>query len=79
MMARIEHEYADRQALEEQRQVLLTRKEALLKENMKKKEELGKFDTEIEKWLTREEDPRKILEAREKAEASAAPVSSIAT
>lgn len=64
MVARIEHEHAERQTLEEQRQALLARKEALLRENTKKKEELGKFDGEVEKWLAGEEIPRKTLEAR---------------
>ena len=42
------------------------RKEALLKETNAKKEELGKLDAEVEKWIAGESNVRKIFEAREK-------------
>ena len=41
-------------------------KEALLKESNAKKEELGKLDVEVEKWIAGESNVRKIFEAREK-------------
>lgn len=65
-IARIQDEYAARQALEEQRQQSVKRKEALVKETTAKKEELGKLDAEIEKWLSGQESVKKVFEAREK-------------
>ena len=65
-IARIRDEHAARQALEEQRQVLLKRKEALVKETTAKKDELGKLDGEIEKWLGGHDGVRKLFEVREK-------------
>lgn len=65
-VARIQDEHAARQQLEDQRQVLQKRKEALLKETNAKKEELGKLDAEVEKWISGESNVRKIFEAREK-------------
>lgn len=63
---RIQDEHAARQALEEQRQTLQKRKEALVKETNAKKEELGKLDAEVEKWVAGEGAVRKVFEAREK-------------
>ena len=65
-VARIQDEHAQRLTLEEQRQQLLKRKEALLKETTAKKEELGKLDAEMEKWIGGQENVRKVFEAREK-------------
>ncbi|KAM0721670.1 hypothetical protein Q7P37_002595 [Cladosporium fusiforme] len=65
-IARIQDEHAARQQLEEQRQVLQKRKEALLKETNAKKEDLGKLDAEMEKWIAGENNVRKIFDAREK-------------
>jgi THO complex subunit 5 len=65
-VARIQDEHAARQQLEDQRQALQKRKEALLKETNAKKEELGKLDVEVEKWIAGESNVRKIFEAREK-------------
>lgn len=65
-IARIQDEHAARQQLEEQRQVLQKRKEALLKETNAKKEELGKLDAEMEKWIAGESNVRKIFDAKEK-------------
>lgn len=65
-VARIQDEHAARQQLEDQRQVLQKRKEALLKETNAKKEELGKLDAEMEKWIAGESNVRKIFDAREK-------------
>ena len=65
-VARIEDEHAQRVTLEEQRQALLKRKEALVKETTAKKEELGKLDVEIEKWVNGQENVRKVFDARQK-------------
>ncbi|KAL1588362.1 hypothetical protein WHR41_03065 [Cladosporium halotolerans] len=65
-IARIQDEHAARQQLEEQRQVLQKRKEALLKETNAKKEDLGKLDAEMEKWIAGESNVRKIFDAKEK-------------
>ena len=65
-VARIQDEHAARQQLEDQRQALQKRKEALFKETNAKKEELGKLDGEVEKWIAGESNVRKIFEAREK-------------
>ncbi|KAF2725677.1 hypothetical protein K431DRAFT_215629 [Polychaeton citri CBS 116435] len=65
-VARIEDEHRARQALEEQRQVLLKRKDVLVKETTAKKDELIKLDTEIEKWLDSEKSIRKVFDTRSK-------------
>lgn len=65
-IARIQDEHAERQKLEDQRQVLLKKKDAKVKEVNAKKEELGKLDAEMEKWIAGESNVRKIFEAREK-------------
>jgi len=51
MVARINHEHAERQTLEEQRQGLLKKKQSLINDNNKKKDELAALDKEIEKFL----------------------------
>jgi THO complex subunit 5 len=51
MVARINHEHAERQTLEEQRQGLLRKKQSLISDNNKKKDELAALDKEIEKFL----------------------------
>ena len=65
-VARIEDEHSQRKALEEQRQSLLKRKEALVKETTARKDELAKLDAEMEKWVNGQEGVRKIFETREK-------------
>ncbi|KAH9844391.1 putative THOC5 family protein-like [Teratosphaeria destructans] len=65
-IARIQDEHVARQELEDQRQKLQKKKEALVKETNVKKEELVKFDNEVEKWLNLQANPRKVLEAHEK-------------
>ena len=64
--ARIRDEHAQRKALEEERQLLLKRKEALVKVMTARKEELAKVDGEMEKWVAGQEGVRKLFEAREK-------------
>lgn len=51
MEARIEREYQDRMELEEQRKQLLATKMELMKENAKRKEELGKLDADLERFI----------------------------
>lgn len=70
-MARIADEHAARQTLEQQKQALVKRKEALVKETNAKKDELGKLDGELEKWIGGQEGVRKIFEARERKMAGA--------
>lgn len=67
-IARIEDEHRARQALEEQRLELVKKKEALVKETNAKKEELGKLDMEVEKWVGGLDGVKGIFEAREKKE-----------
>ena len=65
-VARISDEHVARQQLEEQRQVLIKRKEALTRETNAKKEELNKLDVEVEKWIAGESNVMKIFDARDK-------------
>ncbi|KAF2405571.1 hypothetical protein EJ06DRAFT_469261 [Trichodelitschia bisporula] len=51
MVARIEHEHVERQALEEKRQGLLKRKQGLIAENNKRKENLENLDKDLEKFI----------------------------
>jgi THO complex subunit 5 len=70
-IARIQDEHAARQALEEVRLALEKRKEVLVKETTAKKDELGKLDLEIEKWVAGQSDVRKIFDERDAAAAKA--------
>ncbi|KJX95819.1 THO complex like protein [Zymoseptoria brevis] len=67
-IARIEDEHRARQALEEQRLELVKKKEALVKDTNAKKDELGKLDMEVEKWVGGLDGVKGIFEAREKKE-----------
>ena len=49
MVARINHEHAEREKLEQARQELLKRKQALITENNKRKEDLASLDQDLEK------------------------------
>lgn len=51
MTARIAHERAQREALEQQRQELLKRKQKLIAENKKRKEDLANLDRDLEKFI----------------------------
>ena len=66
-VARIEDERLARQELEMQRLELVKRKDALAKETLAKKEELGRLDAEAEKWIAGQDAVRKLFEAREKS------------
>jgi hypothetical protein len=50
-IARIEHEHKGRLALEEQRQRLLKKKEALIQANKKRKDDLANLDKDLEKFI----------------------------
>lgn len=51
MIARIEDERAEREALELQRQELLKRKQKLIAENKKRREDLANLDNDLEKFI----------------------------
>ena len=51
MTARIDHEHSDREALEQERQVLLKKKQALIAENKKRKDDLASLDMNLEKFI----------------------------
>ncbi len=51
MSARIEHERTDREALEQQRQELLKRKQKLIADNKKRKDDLANLDKDLEKFI----------------------------
>ncbi|KAL6230219.1 hypothetical protein BDW75DRAFT_234576 [Aspergillus navahoensis] len=51
MVARIDHEHAEREKLEQARQELLKRKQALITENNKRKEDLASLDQDLEKFI----------------------------
>lgn len=79
MIARINHEHAERQALEEQRQQLLKKKQSLIAENNKKKDELAALDKEVERFLTGGAAVQKKFEAREAGLAKAASAAAAAS
>lgn len=72
MIARINHEHVQRQALEEQRQGLLKKKQSLIAENKKKKDELDSLDKEVEKFLLGAATVQKIFDTRLQKETVAA-------
>lgn len=51
MIARIDHERKEREALEQQRQELLKRKQKLIAENKRRKDDLANLDKELEKFI----------------------------
>lgn len=51
MVARIEDERAEREGLEQQRQELLRRKQKLIAENKKRREDLANLDNDLEKFI----------------------------
>ncbi|KZF24802.1 hypothetical protein L228DRAFT_104417 [Xylona heveae TC161] len=51
MIARINHEYAERQALEQARQALLKKKQGLIADNKKRKDNLANLDNDLEKFI----------------------------
>ncbi|KAL8651514.1 MAG: hypothetical protein Q9226_004681 [Calogaya cf. arnoldii] len=51
MFARINHEMAEREVLEQQRQELLGRKQVLITENKKRKDDLASLDKDLETFI----------------------------
>lgn len=51
MFARINHELAEREALEQQRQGLLKKKQGLIADNKKRKDDLASLDRELEGFI----------------------------
>ena len=51
MIARIEHERTERESLEQQRMELLKRKQKLISDNKKRKDDLANLDKELEKFI----------------------------
>lgn len=51
MIARINHEHAEREKLEQARQELLKHKQALIAENKKRKDDLANLDQDLEKFV----------------------------
>ena len=51
MFARIEHERVERETLEQQRQELLKRKQKLIADNKRGKDDLASLDNDLEKFI----------------------------
>lgn len=51
MIARINHEHAEREKLEQARQELLKHKQALIAENKKRKDGLANLDQDLERFI----------------------------
>lgn len=51
MTARINHEHAEREALEQVRQGLLKKKQVLIADNKKRKDDLANLDKDLEKFI----------------------------
>jgi THO complex subunit 5 len=51
MIARIDHEHSERLAMEEQRQGLLKKKQGLIADNKKRKDDLANLDKDLEKFI----------------------------
>jgi len=62
MRKRVEHEYTERQQLEEKRLGLVKRKQELLVDNSKKKDELAAMDKELERYAEGAKAIEKIFE-----------------
>jgi len=62
MIARINHEHAEREKLEQARQELLKRKQALIAENKKRKDHLANLDQDLERFIDAAKPIQKIFE-----------------
>ncbi|KAF7590475.1 hypothetical protein BBP40_002820 [Aspergillus hancockii] len=62
MIARINHEHVEREKLEQARQELLKRKQALIAENNKRKEDLASLDQDLERFIDAAKPIQKIFE-----------------
>lgn len=63
-IARIDHEHAERLALEEQRQGLLKKKQGLIADNKKRKDDLANLDKDLEKFIDAAKPIQKTFEVR---------------
>ncbi|KAF3482923.1 THOC5 family protein [Arthroderma uncinatum] len=61
-VARINHEHAEREKLEQARQELLKKKQALIAENKKRKEDLASLDQDLERFIDAAKPIQKIFE-----------------
>jgi THO complex subunit 5 len=62
MIARIEHELQEREKLEASRQELLKKKQSLIAENKKRKDDLASLDNDLEKFIDAAKPIQKIFE-----------------
>ncbi|KAK1769542.1 putative THOC5 family protein [Phialemonium atrogriseum] len=62
MVARIDHERAEREALEQQRQELLKRKQKLIADNKKRRDDLANLDKDLEKFIDAAKPIQKLFE-----------------
>ncbi|KAI4286755.1 MAG: hypothetical protein L6R35_003993 [Caloplaca aegaea] len=62
MFARINHELAEREALEEQRQGLLKTKQSLITDNKKRKDDLASLDKDLETFIDAAKPIQKLFE-----------------
>ncbi|PHH72547.1 hypothetical protein CDD80_4465 [Ophiocordyceps camponoti-rufipedis] len=62
MIARIDHEKAEREALEQQRQELLKRKQKLIADNKRRKDDLASLDQDLEKFIDAAKPIMKLFE-----------------
>ncbi|ORY65868.1 uncharacterized protein BCR38DRAFT_407868 [Pseudomassariella vexata] len=62
MIARIEHERSEREALEQKRMELLKRKQKLIADNKKRKDDLANLDKELEKFIDAAKPIQKLFE-----------------
>ncbi|KAM5356038.1 hypothetical protein ACJ41O_002684 [Fusarium nematophilum] len=62
MVARIDHERAEREALEQQRQELLKRKQKLIADNKRRKDDLANLDNDLEKFIDAAKPIQKLFE-----------------
>jgi len=51
MTARINHEHGEREALEQARQGLLKKRQSLIADNKKRKDDLASLDKDLEKFI----------------------------
>ncbi|KAL8873060.1 MAG: hypothetical protein Q9174_001414 [Haloplaca sp. 1 TL-2023] len=62
MFARINHELAEREALEQRRQELLKRKQGLIADNKKRKDDLASLDKDLETFIDAAKPIQKLFE-----------------
>lgn len=62
MIAQIDHERKEREALESARQDLLKKKQGLIADNKKRKDDLASLDADLEKFIDAAKPIQKIFE-----------------